>query len=122
MHDNHAFALCRTFGHDWDILQDAEIIDAMATIWSHVFVLRCARCTMQRVDGINAYREQSKKGRYFPGEYVLTGHVDAITNAGEIQPFKLTDLIALASVVGVSSEPSFPRSRRIQAPRSSNSE
>ncbi|WP_052867496.1 penicillin acylase family protein [Streptomyces niger] len=52
------------------------------------------------VDGINAYREQSKKGRYFPGEYVLTGHVDAITNKGEIAPFKLTDLIALASVVG----------------------
>ncbi|WKX69546.1 penicillin acylase family protein [Streptomyces sp. XD-27] len=52
------------------------------------------------VDGINAYREQAKNGRYFPGEYVLTGHVDAITNAGEIQPFKLTDLIALASVVG----------------------
>ncbi|SHM06115.1 penicillin acylase family protein [Streptomyces yunnanensis] len=52
------------------------------------------------VDGINAYREQSKNGRYFPGEYVVTGHIDAITNAGEIQPFKLTDLIALASVVG----------------------
>ncbi|MCB5909956.1 penicillin acylase family protein [Streptomyces pinistramenti] len=52
------------------------------------------------VDGINAYREQSKNGRYFPGEYVLTGHVDAITNAGEIAPFKLTDLISLASVVG----------------------
>ncbi|MGW1890953.1 penicillin acylase family protein [Streptomyces sp. NPDC002004] len=52
------------------------------------------------VDGLNAYREQSKNGRYFPGEYVLTGKIDAITNVGEIQPFKLTDLIALASVVG----------------------
>ncbi|MEU5433414.1 penicillin acylase family protein [Streptomyces sp. NPDC020719] len=52
------------------------------------------------VDGINAYAKQSKDGRYFPGEYVLTGKVDAITNIGEIQPFKLTDLIALASVVG----------------------
>ncbi|KPC61377.1 penicillin acylase family protein [Streptomyces chattanoogensis] len=52
------------------------------------------------VDGINAYREQSKNGRYFPGEYVLTGHINAVTNAGEIKPFKLTDLIALASVVG----------------------
>ncbi|WP_431045190.1 penicillin acylase family protein [Streptomyces sp. P1-3] len=52
------------------------------------------------VDGINAYREQAKNGRYFPGEYVLTGHVDALTNAGEIKPFKLTDLIALATVVG----------------------
>ncbi|QKV95815.1 penicillin acylase family protein [Streptomyces sp. NA02950] len=52
------------------------------------------------VDGINAYAKKSKDGRYFPGEYVLTGHIDAITNAGEIQPFKLTDLIALASVVG----------------------
>lgn len=52
------------------------------------------------VDGINAYRKQAKDGRYFPGEYVLTGHIDAITNVGEIEPFKLTDLIALASVVG----------------------
>ncbi|MFF3399743.1 penicillin acylase family protein [Streptomyces sp. NPDC002659] len=52
------------------------------------------------VDGINAYRVQSKNGRYFPGEYVLTGHIDAITNVGEIQPFKVTDLISIASVVG----------------------
>ncbi|MCX5413614.1 penicillin acylase family protein [Streptomyces sp. NBC_00059] len=52
------------------------------------------------VDGINAYREKSKKGRYFPGEYVLTGKIDSITNVGEIQPFKLTDLISIASVVG----------------------
>ncbi|MFS0694902.1 penicillin acylase family protein [Streptomyces nitrosporeus] len=52
------------------------------------------------VDGINAYRDKAKKGRYFPGEYVLTGKIDAITNVGEIQPFKLTDLISIASVVG----------------------
>lgn len=52
------------------------------------------------VNGINAYITASKNGRYFPGEYVLTGHVDAITNAGTIEPFQLTDLIALASVVG----------------------
>ncbi|MFI8436288.1 penicillin acylase family protein [Streptomyces sp. NPDC079020] len=52
------------------------------------------------VDGINAYRDKSKKGRYFPGEYVLTGKIDAITNIGEIQPFELTDLISIASVVG----------------------
>ncbi|MFI1864997.1 penicillin acylase family protein [Streptomyces jumonjinensis] len=52
------------------------------------------------IDGINAYRVQSKNGRYFPGEYVLTGHIDSITNAGEIKPFTLSDLIAIASVVG----------------------
>ncbi|WP_172385533.1 penicillin acylase family protein [Streptomyces sp. MNP-20] len=52
------------------------------------------------IDGLNAYREQSKNGRYFPGEYVLTGKIDAITNVGEIEPFKVTDMIALASVVG----------------------
>ncbi|MFE6892930.1 penicillin acylase family protein [Streptomyces sp. NPDC057694] len=52
------------------------------------------------IDGLNAYRVKSKNGRYFPGEYVLTGKVDAITNIGEIQPFKVTDMIALASVVG----------------------
>jgi acyl-homoserine lactone acylase PvdQ len=52
------------------------------------------------VDGINKYITDSHSGRYFPGEYVLTGHVDAITNAGTIDPFKLTDLVALASLVG----------------------
>ncbi|MFF3752769.1 penicillin acylase family protein [Streptomyces sp. NPDC002018] len=52
------------------------------------------------VDGINAYRQKAKDGRYFPGEYVLTGKVDAITNVGEIQPFRITDLISIASVVG----------------------
>ncbi|MFJ2559789.1 MULTISPECIES: penicillin acylase family protein [unclassified Streptomyces] len=52
------------------------------------------------VDGINAYRQKAKDGRYFPGEYVLTGKIDSITNVGEIQPFKLTDLISIASVVG----------------------
>jgi acyl-homoserine lactone acylase PvdQ len=52
------------------------------------------------VDGINQYISESYNGRYFPGEYDLTGHVDAITNAGSIDPFKLTDLVALASVIG----------------------
>lgn len=52
------------------------------------------------VDGINAYIEEAHSGRYFPGEYVLTGHVDAITNEGEIEPFVLTDLVVLASVIG----------------------
>ncbi|MGF1427639.1 penicillin acylase family protein [Kitasatospora sp. LaBMicrA B282] len=52
------------------------------------------------VDGINAYLTQAYDNRTFPGEYDLTGHVDAITNAGSIEPFKLTDLVALASVIG----------------------
>ncbi|MHB9850011.1 penicillin acylase family protein [Streptomyces sp. Tue6028] len=52
------------------------------------------------VAGINAYIDASDSGRYFPGEYVLTGHKDSITNAGTIDHFKLTDLVALASVIG----------------------
>ncbi|MFE0850453.1 penicillin acylase family protein [Streptomyces rochei] len=52
------------------------------------------------LDGVNAYIDASDKGRYFPGEYVLTGHKDAITNAGTIAHFERTDLIALASVIG----------------------
>ncbi|MEW2546175.1 penicillin acylase family protein [Streptomyces sp. NPDC047002] len=52
------------------------------------------------VAGINAYIAKAKPGRYFPGEYDLTGHIDPITNAGTIDRFKPTDLIALASVVG----------------------
>ncbi|MFI2643532.1 penicillin acylase family protein [Streptomyces sp. NPDC018610] len=50
--------------------------------------------------GINAYIDASDPGRYFPGEYVLTGHKDAITNSGTIDHFKVTDMVALASVVG----------------------
>ncbi|MFI6492604.1 penicillin acylase family protein [Streptomyces sp. NPDC050564] len=52
------------------------------------------------LDGINAYIDASDGGRYFPGEYVLTGHKDSVTNAGTIDHFKLTDLVALASVIG----------------------
>ncbi|MFI5964135.1 penicillin acylase family protein [Streptomyces asoensis] len=50
--------------------------------------------------GINAYIDASDSGRYFPGEYVLTGHKDSVTNAGTIDHFKITDLVALASVIG----------------------
>ncbi|MFD9135024.1 penicillin acylase family protein [Streptomyces bottropensis] len=52
------------------------------------------------VAGINAYIDASDSGRYFPGEYVLTGHKDSVTNAGTIEKFKTTDLVALASVIG----------------------
>ncbi|MFJ9609539.1 penicillin acylase family protein [Kitasatospora sp. NPDC101176] len=52
------------------------------------------------LDGINQYVREAYNGRTFPGEYDLTGHIDPITNAGSIEPFKLTDLVALASVVG----------------------
>ncbi|WP_055492674.1 penicillin acylase family protein [Streptomyces sp. TP-A0356] len=52
------------------------------------------------LNGVNAYIDASDGGRYFPGEYVLTGHKDSITNAGTIDHFKVTDLVALASVIG----------------------
>ncbi|WBP90273.1 penicillin acylase family protein [Kitasatospora cathayae] len=52
------------------------------------------------LDGINQYATEAYNGRTFPGEYDLTGHIDPITNAGSIEPFKLTDLVALASVIG----------------------
>ncbi|MFD9095199.1 penicillin acylase family protein [Streptomyces collinus] len=52
------------------------------------------------LDGVNAYIDASDSGRYFPGEYVLTGHKDSITNAGTIDHFKVTDMVALASVIG----------------------
>ncbi|MER6347485.1 penicillin acylase family protein [Streptomyces sp. NPDC001595] len=52
------------------------------------------------VDGVNAYIDASDGGRYFPGEYVLTGHKDSLTNAGTIEHFKPADLVALASVIG----------------------
>jgi acyl-homoserine lactone acylase PvdQ len=50
--------------------------------------------------GINAYIGACMAGRYCPGEYVLSGHLNAITNAGGPQPFVPTDLVATAGVVG----------------------
>lgn len=50
--------------------------------------------------GINSYIDESHDGRYFPGEYVVTGHVDAITNKGDIDHFELTDLVVLSAVIG----------------------
>jgi acyl-homoserine lactone acylase PvdQ len=52
--------------------------------------------------GINGYIAHcmSQRPVNCPGEYVLTGHLDAVTNAGGPQPFVPTDLIAIAGVVG----------------------
>ncbi len=52
------------------------------------------------VSGINTYITQAFNNRTFPGEYDLTGHVNPVTNAGGIDPFQPTDLIAIAAVVG----------------------
>ncbi|HEY0497506.1 MAG TPA: penicillin acylase family protein [Kutzneria sp.] len=52
------------------------------------------------VAGINAFITQAYNSRTFPGEYDLTGHIDPVTNAGGIDPFKLTDMVAIGSVVG----------------------
>ncbi|MGW4644653.1 penicillin acylase family protein [Sphaerisporangium sp. NPDC004334] len=52
------------------------------------------------VSGINAYIDHCMAGRDCPGEYVLTGHLDAITNAGGPQDFTMTDLIAVSGVIG----------------------
>ena len=54
------------------------------------------------IAGINAYIAHcmSQTPVNCPGEYVLTGHLDAITGAGGPQPFVPTDLIAIAGVIG----------------------
>ncbi|WP_214416806.1 penicillin acylase family protein [Sphaerisporangium fuscum] len=52
------------------------------------------------VNGINAYIDHCMANRDCPGEYVLTGHLDAITNAGGPVDFTMTDLIAVSGVIG----------------------
>ena len=52
------------------------------------------------IAGVNAYITKCMADRNCPGEYVLTGHLDAITNAGGPKAFTMTDLIAVAGVVG----------------------
>ncbi|WP_085067147.1 penicillin acylase family protein [Catenuloplanes japonicus] len=52
------------------------------------------------IAGINAYISACMSARDCPGEYVLTGHLDAITNAGGPEPFVVNDLIAVAGVIG----------------------
>jgi acyl-homoserine lactone acylase PvdQ len=50
--------------------------------------------------GVNKYIADCMAARDCPGEYVLTGHLDAITNAGGPEPFVPTDLVAIAGVIG----------------------
>lgn len=50
--------------------------------------------------GINKYIDDCMAARDCPGEYVLTGHLDAITNEGGPEDFVPTDLIAIAGVIG----------------------
>ncbi|OLE28764.1 MAG: penicillin acylase [Actinobacteria bacterium 13_1_20CM_3_71_11] len=52
------------------------------------------------IAGINAYIAACMAGRYCPGEYVLSGHLNALTNAGGPEPFVPADLIATAGVIG----------------------
>ncbi len=52
------------------------------------------------IAGINAYITHCMANWNCPGEYVLTGHLNAITNAGGPVPFVPADLIAIAGVVG----------------------
>jgi acyl-homoserine lactone acylase PvdQ len=52
------------------------------------------------VRGINDYIDKSHAGRYFPGEYDVTGHVNPVTNQGTIEHFKPTDMVSIAGVIG----------------------
>jgi hypothetical protein len=50
--------------------------------------------------GVNAYIDACMAGRYCPGEYVLTGNLDSITNVGGPVKFGLTDIVAIGGVIG----------------------
>ncbi|HZN72755.1 MAG TPA: penicillin acylase family protein [Micromonosporaceae bacterium] len=56
----------------------------------------------QYVAGVNAYITKCMTDRPVncPGEYVLTGHLDPITNAGGPVAFTVTDIVAITGVVG----------------------
>src|SRR4029078_694504 len=56
----------------------------------------------QYIAGINAYITTCMTDVPIdcPGEYVLSGHLDAITGAGGPQPFTATDVVAISGVVG----------------------
>ncbi|HEX6874007.1 MAG TPA: penicillin acylase family protein [Micromonosporaceae bacterium] len=52
------------------------------------------------IAGVNAYIDRCMADWNCPGEYVLTGHLDSLTNEGGPEYFTMTDLIATAGVVG----------------------
>jgi acyl-homoserine lactone acylase PvdQ len=56
----------------------------------------------QYIAGVNAYITTCMTDVPIdcPGEYVLSGHLDAITGAGGPQPFSVTDVVAISGVVG----------------------
>ncbi|GLU47901.1 penicillin acylase family protein [Nocardiopsis ansamitocini] len=53
--------------------------------------------------GINSYitRSQQPLVWNYPGEYVLAGHKDSITQAGTIHHFTRTDVVGIAAMVGL---------------------
>ncbi|MBB6172864.1 acyl-homoserine lactone acylase PvdQ [Nocardiopsis mwathae] len=53
------------------------------------------------IEGINAYIDRSQRRLDYPGEYVLTGHKNAITQRGEIEHFTTTDVVGIAAMVGL---------------------
>ncbi|AEV83031.1 penicillin acylase [Actinoplanes sp. SE50] len=55
---------------------------------------------VQYLAGVNRYIDDCMAARDCPGEYVLTGHLDAVTNLGGPEHFTPTDLIATAGVIG----------------------
>lgn len=63
------FLLCRTFGHSWDQIPDAEFNLDWWIISTGVIALRCTRCTCERYDYIGndmavAYRHYKYPDRY----------------------------------------------------------
>ncbi|CAM3679225.1 penicillin acylase family protein [Nocardiopsis rhodophaea] len=53
------------------------------------------------IQGINAYIDRSQRRNDYPGEYVLTGHKNAITQEGGIEHFTTTDIVGIAAMVGL---------------------
>jgi acyl-homoserine lactone acylase PvdQ len=56
--------------------------------------------TQSYIAGVNAYIAHCMANRNCPGEYVLTGHLDSVTNAGGPVNFTITDVIAISGVIG----------------------
>jgi hypothetical protein len=67
---NEDYALCRTYGHQWE---DGVLPpDYRPQVLRNCLCLRCARCSLHRIDSINSLGQVGSRRYLYPDDYRLT--------------------------------------------------
>jgi hypothetical protein len=72
------YATCRALGHAWDVLGVERKRPGGGRVWTRKLELRCTRCTMTRLDALDAWGDVVQNGRQYrqpPGYRYPRGQV-----------------------------------------------